>query len=628
METNSTRLWLTELRQSPEGKASIATVLAMAISGALAFTSLPHAVAAIPLIVMSLVIGVPLVIEVAKQVLQGNFGADFLGLTGLLASLAMGEYWVAAIIALMLSGGEALEEAATARASAALDALAKRSPQTAHRRAADGSMTDIAVADVVVGDVLVVFPHEICPVDGEVVEGHGAMDESFLTGEPYVIPKTPGSAVLSGALNSTSALVIRAEHTAGDSRYAKIVGILVEAEEKRPPIRRLADRLGGVYTAIAFGLGFLGWAISGDPDRFLAVIVIATPCPLLIGVPVAIIGAISLAAKQGIIIKDPSMLERLDTAKTMIFDKTGTLTYGEPALNNIITAPGIDKDELLQAVASLEQFSRHPLSFAILKAGEHLPKLSVDRMDEHPGKGLVGVVEGTSYLITGRRALEGEHSKVVSQLPAEASGLECVVLRNGEYAGTLQFRDEPRHGAREFITHLLGRHGVTKTMLISGDRDSEVRYLAEKVGISEAYSSVAPEEKLEMVRRETAKATTVFLGDGINDAPAMTAASVGIAFGSQNDITGEAAHAVVLDSSMERLDELLHISRRMRRIALQSAVGGIVLSGIGMALAVFGYLPPLAGAIGQEIIDLAAILNASRVALVKKPLADFHEARV
>jgi len=612
------------LAHSTRGRIALGTLAAMALAGVLTLAGVDEPWVSLPLMLAVAAVGIPLVIRVVRDALHRRFGADLLGLLALLSSSILGEWWVAVIIALMLSGGEALEEAASARASAVLDALAKRSPTLAHRRLADGSLEEIGVVDVEVGDVLVLLPHEICPVDAVVIEGRGAMDESYLTGEPYVVPKVPGSAVLSGAINSTQMLVLRAGKRAQDSRYAQIVGVLERAEGQKPPMRRLADRLGAGYTVIALALAITGWVVSGDPNRFLAVVVIATPCPLLIGVPVAIIGAISLAARNGIIIKNPAMLERLSTARTMIFDKTGTLTYGQPALSQVSLADGMERAEVIALTTSLEQYSRHPLAMAIMRANGDTPLLAAQQVSEEPGRGLVGLVDGRRITVTGRKAAISADPAIAALLPEESAGLECVVLVDDRYAATLSFRDEPREGAREFIAHLGGRHGVVRTMLLSGDRSSEVSYLADRVGLTEAHASVSPEQKLEMVRAETALAPTAFLGDGINDAPAMTAATVGIAFGKNNDVTAEAADAVVLDSSLDRLDELMHIGRRMRRIALQSAIGGIVISAIGMVLAVLGFLPPIVGAISQEVIDVLAIANALRVVLVRRPMSDFR----
>ncbi len=608
------------------GQVALLSLGSIIVAGLAFLWGVPGPWWSIPLMVATAAAGIPLILQVFRDAVHRRFGADVLGMLSLVTASVLGEWFVAGIIALMLSGGQALEEAASARASQVLDALARRSPTIAHRRGSNGAPIDVDVADVQRGDELILLPHEICPVDGTVVEGVGAMDESYLTGEPYVVPKAPGSSVLSGAINSTIALVIRADAIAAHSRYAQIVGVLARAEEQRPPIRRLADRLGIGYTVLALLLACIGWAVSGDPNRFLAVLVIATPCPLLIGVPVAVIGAISLAARHGIIIKDPSMLERISTARTMIFDKTGTLTYGKPMLITVHLAPGFHRHQVLAMVGSLERYSRHPLSSAILEAAADLPLPAVDRVSEQPGAGISGVVDGRQVLITGRQAFTRSSLGQVDQLPPEEAGLECVVVIDDAYAATLQFRDEPRIGARDFIDHLSVRHHVQRVMLLSGDRASEVEYLAQRIGVDEAHASVSPEQKLAMVTAETALGPTVFMGDGINDAPAMTAATVGISFGAQNDVTAEAADAVVLDSSLERLDVLMHIGRRMRRVALQGAIGGIALSAVGMGLAVAGILAPIAGAIAQELIDVAAILNATRVAFTRGSMTDFRRS--
>ena len=623
---------LAAFASSYDGRLALATLAAIAIHLILALTvpeSAPWWVAQGPLILVVIVGGAPLVWEVLAALARREAGVDLLAAVAIITSIAMGEWLVGAIIVLMLSGGEALEDAATARASAVLDALSERSPALAHRlrgsHLQDGT-DEVTAGEIAVGDRVLVRPHELVPVDGEVVEGRGTMDESYLTGEPYIVPKSVGSAVLSGAVNGEDSLVIEASAAAADSRYAQIVNVLTEAETRRPPIRRLADRLGGWYTALSLAIGIAGWLISGDPQRFLAVVVIATPCPLLIGVPVAIIGAISLSAKRGIIVKNPEMLEQISTTRTVIFDKTGTLTYGRPTLTESFLAPGLSEDSVLALAAGAERYSRHPLAAAIVDGATHrgLEVPEVESVSERPGEGLDAQVAGRRVQITNLRGaieIDGDAAKYA---PAEQSGLECVVLIDGTYAATLRFRDQPRGGAADFVAHLPGRHGVDRTMLVSGDRESEVRYVADQVGIPEVHVGISPEGKLEIVREVTAEARTLFLGDGINDAPAMTAATVGVAFGAAHDVTSEAADAVVLDSSLERLDDLIHIGERMRRIALQSALGGIGISLVGMGFAVFGLITPIVGAILQEVIDLAAILNSARVAIDKGSMADFH----
>jgi heavy metal translocating P-type ATPase len=577
-----------------------------------------------PLYAVLIAGGVPLVLGLLVKLLRREFGSDLLAGMSIVTAVLLHEYLAGALVVLMLSGGETLERFAVRSASSVLRALAKRMPNVAHRKIG-GALRDITLDEVVIGDLLVVLPHEACPADGTVVEGHGVMDEAYLTGEPYVISKGPGSAVLSGAVNGESALTIQAAKRPVDSRYASIVSVMRKAEEDRPRIRRLADQLGALYTPVAVSIALTAWLASGDSLRFLAVLVVATPCPLLIAIPVAIIGAISLAAKRGIIVRDPAVLEQADRCSTVIFDKTGTLTYGEPALIEQIVAPGFDNLEVLRLVAGLERYSKHPLAKAILvcaeAAGLTLPPAA--EVSEPPGQGLVGVIEGHRVQVTKRSKFIAEHPSEESSLPPPVSGLECVIVIGGKFAATYRFRDAPRSDSRPFIEHLSAKHGFKKVMLVSGDRESEVKYLGDTVGITDVRASMSPEEKVAIVRKEMETAQTLFVGDGINDAPALASATVGIAFGQNSDVSSEAAGAVVLTASLGKVDEFFHISRRMRTIALQSAWGGMALSAIGMILAGFGYLPPVAGAVTQEIIDVAVILNALRAAVRPKSLVDY-----
>lgn len=560
--------------------------------------------------------GVPLVIDLAKKAFRGEFGSDILAGLSIVTSAIIGEYLAGSIVVLMLSGGTALEQYATRRASAVLGALAKRLPTIAHRRAGS-QIADIPLEEVQVGDVLTIFPHEICPVDGTVIDGHGTMDESYLTGEPYFIPKTRGAEVLSGAVNGAAALTITATRQPRDSRYMRIMQVMKEAERNRPRFRRIADRLGAWYTLLAVALAVAGWIAGRDATRFLAVLVIATPCPLLLAIPVAIIGAISAAAARGIVIKNPAMLERISRCRTMIFDKTGTLTYGKPVLTDVLSAPGIAASDAIRIAASVEQYSRHPLAQAISKRAQDdtIALAPAGEISEKPGEGLTARVDGTLVLLTGRKQLQQTYPALAAELPPPAPGMECILLIDGLYAATFRFRDAPRAESKSFIGHLVPKHQVNRILLLSGDRETEVRYLAREVGISAALFGKSPEEKVAVVREEAGRAPTLFVGDGINDAPAMQAATVGVAFGHDSDITAEAADAVVMESSLRKLDELIHVGRRMRRIALESALGGMALSMIGMAIAAAGYLPPVAGAVAQEVIDVAAVLNALRVSL-------------
>ena len=551
-----------------------------------------------------------LVVRLLIGMLHGEFGTDLLAGISIVTSLALGEYLAGALVVLMLSGGSALEDYAMRRASSVLDALAKRMPSIAHRRSGV-SMTDISVDQVRPGDELVVLPHELCPVDGVVLEGHGSMDEAYLTGEPYRISKTPGCEVISGAINGEGALVIKALREARDSRYSKIMMVMDVSRQRRPRIRRLADALGIIYTPVAVVLAVLAWLLSGDATRFLAVLVVATPCPLIIAIPVAIIGSISWCAKRGIIVKDPVALERAHMCRVLITDKTGTLTVGEPTLVSV-QPQGVSEAEALQFAASLEQYSKHPLAQPVLEYAkrQQIVLAEVSDVSEIPGQGLRGRVKGREVVITGRRLIANKEG--LAAFEQSASGLECVVICDDTIIALLRFRDEPRPESQSFVAHLGPQHGFQDIILLSGDRDQEVQYLAKQMNISRVYAGKSPEEKVEIVREETLRNQTLFLGDGINDAPALTAATVGIAFGPRSDITSEAAGAVILEPALRKVDQFLHISRHMRKVALQSAVGGMALSLIGMGFAGMGFLTPVFGALAQEVIDLLAVLNALR----------------
>lgn len=577
----------------------------------------------IPLLATLVLGGLPLLYDLLGKLLKREFGSDLLGGISITSSILLGEYLAGSIIVLMLSGGEALENYALRSASSVLAALAKRMPSIAHWKR-ESEIVDVALHEVAVGDTLVIYPHDICPVDGVVIEGHGVMDESYLTGEPFQITKTSGSTVISGAINGESALTIRTTKRAADSRYAKIMEVMRESEAERPQLRRLGDRLGAIYTPVALTVALLAWVISGEAIRFLAVLVIATPCPLLIAIPVAIIGSISLCARRAIIVKSPVVLEQIAECRTAIFDKTGTLTYGAPNLAEQLIAPGFAQKEVLTLVASLERYSKHPLARAILAAAkaDGIALLEATRVREAPGQGLRGTVSGCQVQITSRGQLGAQQVAGADQLPPVAGGLECVVAIDKRYAAALRFRDAPRPESRSFVSHLEPKHQFSRVMIVSGDRESEVRYLAGQVGITEIYAQKSPEDKLAIVRKETAAAKTLYVGDGINDAPAMMAATVGMAIGQNSDVTAEAAGVVVMDNSLEKVDEFMHISRRMRFIALQSAVGGMALSVIGMVFAASGHLSPVSGAITQEVIDVLAVLNALRAAFSPKVIHD------
>ena len=585
--------------------------------------NLPSAIYELPLLIVLIVGGLPLTIELSAKMIKGDFGSDLLAGLSIVTSVILGEYLAGTIVVLMLSGGESLETYAVNSASSVLRALAKRMPSTAHRKSGQ-KINDVPIKDVAVGDELLVYPYEICPVDGTVIEGHGVMDESYLTGEPYMIEKIPGAGVLSGSINGGTVLTIKADKLAMDSRYAGIMRVMEETQQHRPRFRRLADQLGAIYTPVAVFIALLAWALSGESIRFLAVLVIATPCPLLIAIPVTIIGSVTLSAKRSIIVKDPIALERVDRCRTLIFDKTGTLTYGKPELIEKTIFNGFGAGRVLSFAASLERYSKHPLAQPILNAArkEKVNLRIASQISENPGEGLRGLVDGCIIEITSRKSLYKKNKVDASMLPVSAGGMECVVLIDGVVAAFYRFRDIPRKEGTTFIKHLKKKHRIDHVLLVSGDREADVRYLAEQIGIKEVFAGTSPEQKLRIVQEKVKTGDTVFVGDGINDAPALMASTVGIAIGQASDITTQAAGVVVMDSSLNKVDEFMHISRRMRAIALQSAVGGMALSVAGMAFAAFGYLQPVAGAIVQEVIDLVVVVNALRAAFLPQKLTD------
>jgi len=613
------------LKRPPDAVIAAVALTAIAVSLALRY-ALGQAAHwyDLPLYAVLVIGGLPLLVDLAKKLVARDFGSDLLAGVSIVSAALLGEYLVACIVILMLSGGEALEQFATRRASSTLEALARRMPSIAHRREG-GALVDVALDEIRVGQPLVILPHELAPVDGIITDGQGWMDESYLSGEPYKMPKVRGSEVLSGAINGDTALIIEATRLPVDSRYARIMHVMQEAQVRRPQLRRLGDMLGAWYTPLALVIASLGWIISGSAHRFLAVVVIATPCPLLLAIPVAVIGAISLSARRGIIVKNPVMLERIDTCRSAIFDKTGTLTYGQPTLTDIICADGTAHSDALRLAASVEQYSKHPLAGAVLAKArsEAITPVAVLQIAERPGQGLTAVVDGHTIEITGREALVRGGRRTPVDLSTNATGLESLLFIDGEYAASLRFRDEPRAESHSFVRHLTPRHRIDHLMVLSGDREPEVRYLASRVGITEVHSGKSPEEKVAIVEAQTKLSPTLFVGDGINDAPAMQVATVGLAFGQANEITSEAADAVILEPMLVKVDELMHIGRRMHVIALQSALGGMGLSTIGMFVAVAGYLPPIAGAVSQEIIDVLAVLNAVRVAFPVGRLSDY-----
>jgi heavy metal translocating P-type ATPase len=561
---------------------------------------------------------VPLAGRVARDLLRRRAGADLVAVLAMAGALALGEYLAGAVIGLMVATGEVLAGYAAARAARELTALVQRAPRTAHRIEASGVVA-VAAADVRPGDRLLVREADVVPVDG-VAESAATLDESTLTGESRPVRRAPGDAVGSGVVNVGPAFELRATRTAEASTYAGLVRLVRAAREAKAPFVRLADRYALAFIPLTLLVAGAAWAASGDPVRGLAVLVVATPCPLLLAAPVAILGGLSRAARRGIVVKGGGPLEALARADAVFLDKTGTVTSGAPRFHRALTyGAWRDEDALLRLAASLDQVSSHVIAAALVRAARERALALAFPTDvaETPGRGVTGVVEG-------RVVAAGSPSWLAARLPPDpgwraferralrAGGSTVFVAVDGALAGALVVDDPIRPEAPRTI-RALKRLGVRAVTLLTGDHPLVAETVGAALGVDGVLAERTPEEKVQAVRLGRAAGTTVMVGDGINDAPALAAADVGVAMGARGaTASSEAADAVLLVDRFDRLPELLRIARRSQAIARQSALGGMALSLVAMGVAAAGLLPPVAGAILQEGIDVLAILNALR----------------
>ena len=557
-------------------------------------------------------------VDFVRALRRGVLGVDVIALLAIVGAITLSQPLAAIIIALMVAGGTALEEFAEARARRELAALIGRTPLTAHRREAEG-LADVPIGAVQPDDILLVKPGEIVPVDGIIMTESVTLDESALTGEPIPIARAYGEVVTSGVVNAGGPLELQATATAERSTYAAIVRLVSAAERERPPLARLADRWALWFLAATLLLGGGAWWISGEAIRALAVLVVATPCPLILAVPVALICGVSRAARRGIIVKGGGVLERLARARTALFDKTGTLTAGAPRVTGVEALEGFDPDDVLQCAASLAQLSQHVVARSIVAAAQSLDlPLSLPRdVREVPGGGLTGMVGGVPVLVgsaglLAARGIAPPREGSVARMAAAAASVAWVAL-NSHVAGALMLGDRIRPETPRALRALRAA-GITRLVMVSGDRPASAEAVALALGLDAAYADLSPVGKIELVRAERAAAPTMMVGDGINDAPALAAADVGIAMGARGAAAAaEAADVVLLVDRLDRVGEAVVIARRTRRIALESVLVGMGLSGVAMIAAALGHLPPVAGALLQEAIDVAVILNALRV---------------
>ena len=556
--------------------------------------------------------------RMTRDLLRGHWGLDVLAVLAILSTVAVGEYVAALIIVLMLSGGEALEDFAAQRARSELDALLDRAPQTAHRLPPDGETpTDIPATDVAAGDVLLVKPAELVPVDGVLLSPEAAFDESSLTGESLPVTRTAGEKVLSGSVNGSLAVRVRATATTADSQYQRIVALVREAADSKAPVVRVADRFAVPFTAVSLLIAGTAWFLSGDPVRFAEVLVLATPCPLLIAAPVAFLGGMSRSAGNGIIVKGGATLEQLARARSIAFDKTGTLTYGRPRLVAVSPEPPFTADEVLQLAASAEQYSSHVLAAAVQAA-------ALERgLAPSPGESAAEVAaNGVRARVDGRTVLVGKQRFVAAATDADSGALAdpgtgaggkllVYVGVDGQFAGTLALSDTPRQNARATLDRLAAL-GLGQPVMLTGDGRASAEGTAAALGIRTVHAELLPEDKVRLVAA-LPRRPAIMVGDGVNDAPVLAAADVGIAMGARGSTAaGESADAVIVADDISKVADAVDIGRRTLRVALGSIWLGILLSVGLMLIAAFGFIPAVAGALTQELVDLAAILNALR----------------
>lgn len=563
--------------------------------------------------------GVPVVWRTLRGALRGSFAADLVAMLAIVGALLLGEPVAGLLVVLMQTGGEALERYAEGRASEAVRELAALAPRVAHRLTSAG-IEDVAAEDVAVGDRLLLRPGELLACDAVVEEGRSHVDSARITGEPVPVRAEAGTRILSGSLNLDGPLTVRVLATAQESQYARIVELVRTAQASKAPLQRLADRYAVWFTPATLLVCGLAYAVSGDPVRVLAVLVVATPCPLILAAPVAVIGGINRAARRGIIFRHGSALEQLGQVTIALFDKTGTLTLGRPRVSRVLPAASFTEAEVLRLAAAVERGSGHLLARTLVEEAEArgVPAVESHQVVEAPGQGVSGGVEGSdvavgswSYITGGRLEIAEGFRDVLGA--NETAELRAFVSVDGHAAGIVEYDDRPRPGMAAFVQSLR-ELGFRRLVVLSGDDRANTETVARTVGIAEAHGDLLPEGKVAFVHRLTQSGEKVLMmGDGTNDAPALSSATVGIALASGGGgVTAEAADAVILADDPSRVAMAIRISRRTLRIARQSIWVGLGLSGLGMAAASAGWLAPIPGALLQEVIDVAVILNALR----------------
>jgi heavy metal translocating P-type ATPase len=561
---------------------------------------------------------VALAISIVRDLAAGRMGVDAIAFLSMAAALLLGQELAAIVVAIMYAGGTVLEDFAVARAERSLKSLIDRAPRIAHRYT-DNTVADVPIEAVGIGDVLVVRAGEIVPVDGLVRGSTAVIDESALTGEPIPVTRRAGEGLRSGTLNAGETFEMACTATAGESTYAGIVRLVTAAQTAKAPFIRLADRYALLLLPITLFVAGAAWILSQDPIRGLAVLVVATPCPLILAAPVAFIAGVSQAARRGILIKGGGPLEALARTHTVLFDKTGTLTVGGARLVAVETAPGENSDEILGLAASLEQASPHVVASAVVAAarGRGLALQMPSRVHEIMGSGLEGMVGGRAVRVGSQQLVLGAHrpadwAQRALRRASWRSALTIFVSVDERILGALLMADELRKETPRAV-HALRTAGISRIVMVTGDRADAAETIGAALDLDAVLSDRIPSDKVDAVATERRQHPTLMVGDGINDAPALAAADVGIALGARGaSASSEAADVVILVDRLDRVSEAVSIARRTYLIAMQSILAGMALSGIAMGVAAIGWLTPVAGALTQEAIDVAVILNALR----------------
>ena len=558
----------------------------------------------------TLAIGVRLLIGMLKELMKGKWGVDVLAIAAIAATNAVGEYWAALVIVLMLTGGEALEDYAGKRAQRELTALMDRAPKIARVKTGDGT-NEIPVEKVLVNDIVLILPGEVIPVDGVITQGEALVDESSLTGESEPVEKTVGSEVSSGTVNGETPIEVKALRISSNSQYAQIVELVKAASDSRAPFVRLADHYAVPFTIISFAIAGYAWWISGNPTRFAEVLVVATPCPLLLGAPIAMISGMSRAARHGIIMKSGGVLEQLAKVKSAAFDKTGTLTENQLKVDHVQTAANREANEVLQIAASVGSFSSHMTAVAMVEHARQqgLKILPVESPEEFAGKGIAAQLDGRK-IITGRRNMLVENGVPEGSIPPVAHTATFVAV-DGEYYGTVVFADTVRANAKSTLGQLK-KLGIRTLVMVTGDNKGTAQRIAEQIGVTQVYAECLPKDKVGIVSGLQPK-PTVMVGDGINDAPVLAVSDVGIAMGARGaTAASESADVVIMLDDISKAATAIKISKRTISIAVQSIMIGIVISVGLMLFATTGKLPAIVGAGLQEVVDVVVVLNALR----------------